>query len=127
MSPDYRPEWLIRSPKNGTVRHTALVAALDPELPVFAAKTMAELTDDSLVTRRWPVLLSMGFGVVALPLEFEGASARRYFRASRLFSTVSGTGNTVPWRAPAGMTSRSVIGSHVFRSLDLNPSKRFRV
>jgi predicted permease len=48
------------------------VATLDPELPVFLVKTMEELTDDSLVTRRWPVLLSMGFGVVALLLSAVG-------------------------------------------------------
>jgi predicted permease len=48
------------------------VAALDPELPVYSTKTMEELTDDSLVTRRWPVVLSMGFGVVALLLSAVG-------------------------------------------------------
>jgi predicted permease len=48
------------------------VATLDPELPVFSAKTMEELTDDSLVTRRWPMLLSMGFGIVALLLSAVG-------------------------------------------------------
>jgi len=48
------------------------VVALDPELPVYSTKTMEELTDDSLVTRRWPVVLSMGFGVVALLLSAVG-------------------------------------------------------
>ena len=33
---------------------------------------MEERTEDSLVTRRWPVLLSMGFGVVALLLSAVG-------------------------------------------------------
>ena len=47
-------------------------AALDPELPVFAVKTMEQVTDESLVTRRWPMLLSMGFGVVALLLSALG-------------------------------------------------------
>ena len=31
------------------------IAAVDPELPVFRMKTMEALTDDSLVTRRWPM------------------------------------------------------------------------
>jgi predicted permease len=48
------------------------VAALDPELPVYSTKTMEELTDDSLVTRRWPVMLAMGFAVVALLLSAVG-------------------------------------------------------
>jgi predicted permease len=54
----------------GSVRKE--VAAVDPELPVFSVKTMEELTDDSLVTRRWPMLLSMGFAVVALLLSAVG-------------------------------------------------------
>ncbi len=48
------------------------VGAVDPELPVFAMKTMEELTDESLVTRRWPMLLSLGFGLVALLLSAVG-------------------------------------------------------
>ncbi|HSP89950.1 MAG TPA: ABC transporter permease [Vicinamibacterales bacterium] len=48
------------------------VASLDPELPVFLAKTMEEWIGESLVTRRWPMLLSMGFGVVALLLSAVG-------------------------------------------------------
>jgi len=50
----------------------AAVGGLDPELPVFSMKTMEEVADDSLVTRRWPMLLSMGFGVVALLLSAVG-------------------------------------------------------
>jgi predicted permease len=48
------------------------VAAVDPELPVFATKSMEQWASDSLVTRRWPVLLSLGFGVVALLLSAVG-------------------------------------------------------
>jgi putative ABC transport system permease protein len=48
------------------------LAAVDPELPVFSVKTMQQVTDESLVTRRWPMLLSMGFGVVALLLSALG-------------------------------------------------------
>ena len=50
----------------------ATIARLDPELPVFFVKTMEQVTDESLVTRRWPMLLSMGFGVVALLLSALG-------------------------------------------------------
>ena len=48
------------------------IAELDPELPVFDVKTMEQVSDESLVTRRWPMLLSMGFGVVALLLSALG-------------------------------------------------------
>jgi predicted permease len=49
-----------------------VIAGLDPELPVFDVKTMEQVTDESLVTRRWPMLLSTGFGVVALLLSALG-------------------------------------------------------
>jgi len=48
------------------------IGGLDPELPIFSVKTMEQVTDESLVTRRWPVFLSMGFGVVALLLSAVG-------------------------------------------------------
>jgi putative ABC transport system permease protein len=50
----------------------AAIASLDPELPVFDVKTMEQVTDESLVTRRWPMLLSTAFGVVALLLAAVG-------------------------------------------------------
>jgi predicted permease len=48
------------------------IAALDPELPVFRMKTMEGLTQDSLATRRWPMLLFAGFGLIALALSAVG-------------------------------------------------------
>ena len=48
------------------------IGGVDPELPVFRMKTMEGLTDDSLVTRRWPMLLSAGFGLIALALSAVG-------------------------------------------------------
>lgn len=48
------------------------LGGLDPELPVFATMTMEQVLDESLVTRRWPMLLSMAFGVVALLLSALG-------------------------------------------------------
>jgi predicted permease len=49
-----------------------VVSAVDPELPVFSAKTMEDWIDESLVTRRWPMLLSTGFAAVALLLSAVG-------------------------------------------------------
>ncbi|HEX7486277.1 MAG TPA: ABC transporter permease [Vicinamibacterales bacterium] len=65
----------VRTPGDPLVLATPLrttIAVLDPELPVFSVKTMEQVTDESLVTRRWPMLLSMGFGVVALLLSALG-------------------------------------------------------
>jgi putative ABC transport system permease protein len=50
----------------------AAIAAVDPELPTFSVRTMEQVVDESLVTRRWPMLLAMGFGVVALLLSALG-------------------------------------------------------
>jgi predicted permease len=60
-----RPESLT-----GSIRAT--LASLDPELPVFDAKTMDARTNAALVNRRSPALLSLSFGVVALLLSAVG-------------------------------------------------------
>jgi len=48
------------------------INAIDRELPVFDTQTMQDRTEKSLMTRRSPVLLSLGFGVVALLLSAIG-------------------------------------------------------
>jgi len=52
------------------VRQT--INRLDPELPVFATQTMIERTDKSLMNRRSPMLLAVGFGTIALFLSAIG-------------------------------------------------------
>ena len=52
------------------VRHTLF--ELDRELPVFDVRTMAERMDRSLMTRRTPLTLALGFGMVALLLSAIG-------------------------------------------------------
>ena len=42
------------------------IAEIDPQLPVFDARTMVERMDRSLVSRRSPMVLTLGFGAVAL-------------------------------------------------------------
>jgi predicted permease len=54
----------------GSVRET--LNGLDRELPVYEMQTMEERTDKSLMTRRSPMLLSLGFGAVALFLSAIG-------------------------------------------------------
>jgi len=48
------------------------IRSLDRELPVFDSQTMEERTDKSLISRRSPVMLSLGFGAVALFLSAIG-------------------------------------------------------
>ncbi len=45
---------------------------VDPELPMFDVQTMAERVSESLVTRRTPMLVAAGFGLVALLLAAVG-------------------------------------------------------
>src|SRR4029077_15149295 len=45
---------------------------LDPQLPVYELQTMTERTDKSLMPRRSPMLLALGFGAVALFLSAIG-------------------------------------------------------
>lgn len=48
------------------------VTALDPELPFFGVRTMQGRLDESLVTRRIPMLLAVAFAAVALFLSAIG-------------------------------------------------------
>jgi predicted permease len=54
----------------GAVRGT--INAIDRELPVYDIQTMDDRMEKSLVSRRSPVLLSLGFGAVALLLSAIG-------------------------------------------------------
>jgi predicted permease len=54
----------------GAVR--AKIAAIDPSLPVFDVRTMNQRVDQALVNRRSPLMLSIGFGAVALFLSAIG-------------------------------------------------------
>jgi len=54
----------------GAVR--AAVRAIDPELPLYAVRTMDERVDRALVDRRTPMLLALGFASVALFLAAVG-------------------------------------------------------
>jgi ABC-type antimicrobial peptide transport system permease subunit len=54
----------------GSVREK--VRAIDPELPFFGVRPMSQLVDESLVSRRTPMLLATLFGAVALFLAAVG-------------------------------------------------------
>ncbi len=49
-----------------------VIASLDRELPLFDTRTMQEWVDRSLISRRSPLVLSLGFGAVALFLSAIG-------------------------------------------------------
>ncbi len=49
-----------------------LITALDGELPLYDIRTMQERTEESLVSRKSPMLLSLVFGLVALLLAAVG-------------------------------------------------------
>jgi predicted permease len=48
------------------------LAAIDPELPFFSVRAMQERLDESLVSRRTPMLLAVAFGAVAVFLAAVG-------------------------------------------------------
>jgi predicted permease len=48
------------------------MASLDPELPLFDVRTMEQRTEDALLVRRAPALISLSFGAVALLLSAVG-------------------------------------------------------
>jgi predicted permease len=71
QSPSRGVGWAIRS--RGTVVSTAVavqraLAEIDPEMPMTDVQAMSERVEQSLNPRRAPMLLSLGFGVVALLL-----------------------------------------------------------
>jgi predicted permease len=50
----------------------AKIAAIDAELPLYGVRTMVQRMDDSLISRRVPMLLAMAFASVALLLSAIG-------------------------------------------------------
>jgi predicted permease len=48
------------------------IAAIDPEVPLYGVMTMEQRLQESLVSRRMPMLLAVAFGVVALFLSAIG-------------------------------------------------------
>ncbi len=59
-------------PRALTAAIRRVVAGLDPELPLFDVHTMDERTQQTLVSRRVPMLLALGFAAVALFLAAVG-------------------------------------------------------
>jgi predicted permease len=60
------------SPANLTSAMRRMITELDPMLPLFDAQTMEERIDESLVSRRSPMLITLVFGGIALFLAAVG-------------------------------------------------------
>jgi predicted permease len=75
QDPSYAVTFAVRTATDpaaaaGPVREA--IVSLDRELPLFDTRTMEEWLDKSLVSRKSPVVLSLGFGAVALFLSAIG-------------------------------------------------------
>ncbi len=55
-----------RAPESVVAEAREIIRAIDPELPLYDVLTMEERVDQSLVARKTSILLSAGFGIVAL-------------------------------------------------------------
>jgi len=60
------------APETVTGGLRATMASLDPELPLFDVRTLAQRTETALVARRSSAMLSLSFGLVALLLSAVG-------------------------------------------------------
>ncbi|MFH1572551.1 MAG: FtsX-like permease family protein, partial [Acidobacteriota bacterium] len=75
QQPDSGVTFAVRSAADAGATIGAMrrvIAEIDPELPFYDTRTMEERVDNSLVSRRSPMLLSVCFGAVALFLAAVG-------------------------------------------------------
>jgi predicted lysophospholipase L1 biosynthesis ABC-type transport system permease subunit len=75
QSPPANFSFVARTGLEGDAAAAAIrreIAAVDPELPLYDVRMMTERLDESLVSRRMPMLLALAFGAVALFLSAIG-------------------------------------------------------
>src|SRR5262249_18485670 len=83
------------------------VRELDPELPVYAMRTMQEMVDTSMALRRTVALALLGFAGIALVLAVGGVYAMLSYVVGR---RRGGIGIRVALGAQRGQVARMVVG-----------------
>ncbi len=113
--PVYRVTFAVRMRGEASEGLTAMRAAIDqfdPNVPLFAAKTLKSVSDDAIATQRFAVFLFASFAGVALILATVGAYGVMSFLANL-------RGKEFAIRAALGATPVSIVQAVLRRALGI--------